>query len=122
MWNLIKAAVLWCFKKENRVVGLKFTKIALDVASAVSKKTKSKKDDIALNYVSKTFDMAAQFLTEAEKEAVAKEINKKRNGALKDVRMQYESKKGELTTFYKGVSVKYNHKDGGVKFGLGANF
>jgi len=117
MW--VKSIVLWLVISENRKVGIKYTKKALDIAEVVSKFTSSTKDDKAVAFLAKQFNKAAQLNNITEEESlkkVANEVSKISKGSLKDISVGIDNGKIGLS-FGKG-GVKYNPKDGSVKFGI----
>lgn len=118
-----KAAVLWLMIKENREIGLKYTKKALDVVEEVAKITGTTKDDKAVAYIAKKFDEAvkANGATDQEQvEKVAKTVSDISKGSLKDVTVGF--KEGKVNASVGGIGVEYDPSNGGVKFGLSGRF
>lgn len=117
--NWIKAIILWLLIKENREIGIKYTKKALDIAALVSKLTPTTKDDKAVAFLAKQFNKAAILngITEqSEVEKVAKTITSISNGSLKDVNLGL--KEGKINASVGSIGVEYDPSNGGVKFGL----
>lgn len=89
----IKAMVLWLLKRENRAIGLRYTKMGLDVFEQVCKKTKSQKDDLAVAYIAKQFDKAINLNNQMSNpviQSAAQHITKIQKGSLKDVALDFD--------------------------------
>ena len=56
--NWIKALFLFLLVKENRTIGLLYTKSALDLCDVFTKLTKSKRDDAIVDHLQKQVDRA----------------------------------------------------------------
>jgi len=117
VYNWTKATVLWLLVKKNRQLGVKYTKIGLDVFSYVTKYTKSSKDDLMAIHIIDQFNKAiiktapntGPALTE-----VSEKINKISEGNLSKVGLKF-SEKGLYASFG-GLGATYNPQNGQIGF------
>ena len=90
MKNWIKAVFLWLLVKENRAVGLYWTKKSLDLFEVVTRLTKTKKDDKIVACLEKQVDRAIK-INGQKKTAViasaAKFVTDIAVGSLKNVEL-----------------------------------
>jgi len=123
LFNWGKAIVFWLLVKENREIGLIYTKKALDVVEVVAKITGTTKYDKAVAYIAKKFDEAVKLngaTDQKDIEKVAKTVTDISKGSLKDVSVGFES--GKVKAAVGGIGVEYNPSNGGVKFGISGRF
>jgi len=112
----VKALLKFLTIKENRDIGIKYTKKALDLAAYVASKTKTKKDDKGLAFIAKTFDEATTFLDDDEKEQVAYDITKEKKGSLKDIALNIAA--NEIGVSLGKKTIKLNAITKAIKFGI----
>lgn len=123
LFNWAKAIVLWLLVKENREIGLRYTKKALDIVEVVAKITGTTKDDKAVAYIAKKFDEAVKLngaTNQQDIEKVASSVTSIAKGSLKDVAIGLDS--GKVKATVGGVGVEYDPSNGGVKFGFSGRF
>lgn len=117
--KMIKSLVLWAIVPENRKVGIKYTRKALEIAEIVSEQTKNKKDDKAVAFLVKSFQKALlvnNVVDNSELNAIENKINKISEGSLKDVKLGVDTSGIKMKLGKTGVN--YNPKDGSIKFGI----
>lgn len=121
IFNWIKAVFIWLLLKENRNLGIRYTKKAIDLAVAVSAYTTTTRDDKAAAFLAKTFDMAVKangILDDNAVERVAREIRNINTGSLQDVTISIDN--GKIQAGVGGIGAEYNPNDGSFKFGVSA--
>ena len=115
----IKAVGLFLLKKENRAIGLSYTRKALTVASTIAKLTKTTKDDKAAQYMAEKIDQAIKINNQLDPSIISRAIsvvNNTTEGDMKDVNIGF-SRDGIELKVGKG-KVNYNPSNGGIKFGI----
>ncbi len=117
---IIKACVLvWTFISSNKNYAM--IKTALDIGQEIAKHTKTDIDNAALASMAAFIRNRTKGMTDREKTALANHITKKKSGALSDVRIGFDSKKGlKLDTAF--GDIKYNHNDGSFEWGKTLKF
>jgi len=79
------------------------------------KLTKTKKDDLALEYLVKIFEKNAKYLSESTKEILAKEIQND-SGVFDRLNFSYDLKSKNISAQFNQAKVLYNPKNGDVSF------
>jgi len=97
--NWTVSVALWLLVKENRRMGLRYTKKALDIISYATLLTKSRKDDEIVNNIRKIILDIPEELSGK----VIKKINSQNTGSLKTVKIGFDEKKGLSA----GVSINF---------------
>jgi len=120
MFNFIKSVILWLFVKKNRDIGIRYTKMALDIATEISKITKTKKDDLAIAYLTEKFVSGASVLGINNLKEAAETITKAQ-GSIKGVEIGVDSKEGVSLKLGR-TKAEYNFKDKSVQVGTTIRF
>lgn len=98
-WLWIKSVFLFLAEKENREIGIVYTKKALTVLELVASFTKSKKDDLAVDYM--RFLLERTLYLSAFPDDVLKDTSKKitefKKRGISDVKMDYDGGKIKLS-------------------------
>jgi len=113
----LKALILWLLVKENRNMGIAYTKKALVALELFSKMTKTNKDDAIANYLAKKIDQVAKINGQSDEKVIqqaAEAVTSISKGDLKDVAIKYEG--SEFKVGFKNVVAGYNPKDGSISF------
>jgi len=111
----LKASILWLLVKENRNMGIAYTKKALVTLELFSKMTKTNKDDAIANYLAKKIDQVAKINGQSDEKVIkqaAEAVTSISKGDLKDVVIKYEGSKVKVG--FKNVVAGYNPKDGSL--------
>ena len=111
----LKALILWLLVKENRNMGIAYTKKALVTLELFSKMTKTNKDDAIANYLAKKIDQVAKINGQSDEKVIkqaAEAVTSISKGDLKDVVIKYEGSKVKVG--FKNVVADYNPKDGSL--------
>lgn len=111
----IKALILWLVVKENRNMGISYTKKALVALELFSKMTKTTKDDAIAVYLAKKVDKVAKLNGQVDAKAIeyaANAVTSISNGELKDVVIKYEENKVKVG--FKNVVAGYNPLNGSL--------
>jgi len=111
----LKALILWLLVKENRNMGIAYTKKALVTLELFSKMTKTNKDDAIANYLAKKIDQVAKINGQSDEKVIkqaAEAVTSISKGDLKDVVIKYEGSKVKVG--FKNVVAGYNPKDGSL--------
>lgn len=111
----LKALVLWLVVKENRNMGIAYTKKALVALELFAKMTKTNKDDALAVYLAKQVDKVAKINGQADIKAIAyaaKAVTSISKGELKDITIKYEGNK--IKVGMKNIIAGYNPKDGSL--------
>ncbi len=111
----LKALVLWLVVKENRNMGIAYTKKALVALELFSKMTKTTKDDAIAVYLAKQVDKVAKLNGQADAKAIkyaADAVTSISKGELKDVVVKYEGNKVKVG--FKNVVAGYNPTNGSL--------
>lgn len=109
----LKALILWFVVKENRNMGIAYTKKALVALELFSKMTKTTKDDAIAVYLAKQVDKVAKLNGQADAKAIeyaADAVTSISKGELKDVVVKYEGSKVKIG--FKNVVAGYNPTNG----------
>ena len=115
----IKSVFLWIMVKENRDIGIKYTRKAIEMATVMSKLTKTTKDDKAAAYLSRQFDKAVKINNINSKKdikSVANDINNISTGCLSDLNIGISN--GKIKTTVLGGKATYDPSDGSVSIGF----
>lgn len=115
----IKAVGLFLLKKENRAIGLSYTRKALTVANTIAKLTKTTKDDKAAQYMAEKIDQAIKINNQLDPSIISSAIsvvNNTTEGDMKDVNIGFSGDGIELKVG-KG-KINYDPSNGGIKFGI----
>ena len=104
MLNIIKSILFWVLKKNNRGIGIKYTKMAINLASIISSETKSTKDDKAINEFKKVFDSLTGSLSKEKKLDIVKKISEDK-GPLAELSAVWDEKEGAKIGFKLGNSL-----------------
>lgn len=115
----IKSVALFLLKKENRAIGLSYTRKALTVASTIAKLTKTTKDDKAAQYMAEKIDQAIKINNQLDPSIISNAIsvvNNTTEGDMKDVNIGFSHDGIELKVG-KG-KINYDPSNGGIKFGI----
>jgi hypothetical protein len=111
----LKALGLWLLVKENRNMGIAYTKKALVAMDLFSKMTKTNKDDAIAAYLAKKIDQIAKINGQSDEQVIqyaADAVTSISKGDLKDVVVKYEDSK--IKVGFKNVIAGYNPKNGGL--------
>lgn len=114
----LKALILWLVVKENRNMGIAYTKKALVALDLFSKMTKTTKDDAIAVYLAKQVDKVAKLNGQADAKAIesaADAVTSISKGELKDVIVKYEGNKFKVG--FKNVVAGYNPANGDISLG-----
>lgn len=109
----LKALILWLVVKENRNMGIVYTKKALTTLELFSKMTKTTKDDAIAVYLAKQVDKVAKLNGQVDAKAIefaSDAVTSIKEGDLKDVVVKYEGSKFKVG--FKNVVAGYNPKNG----------
>lgn len=113
----LKALILWLVVKENRNMGIAYTKKALVALELFSKMTKTTKDDAIAAYLAKQVDKIAKLNGQADAKAIegaADAVTSISNGDLKGVTIKYE--KNNVKVGFKNVVAGYDPSNGNLSF------
>lgn len=119
----LKALILWLLVKENRNMGIAYTKKAIVAIDLFSKMTKTNKDDAIAAYLAKKIDEVAKINGQSDDKAIqqaAEAVTSISKGDLKDVGVKYEG--GKFEVGFKNVVAGYNPKDGSLSFEYSKRF
>ena len=111
----LKALVLWLVVKENRNMGIAYTKKALVALELFAKMTKTSKDDALAVYLAKQVDKVAKMNGQADSKAIAyaaKAVTSISQGELKDITISYEGRKFKVGM--KNIIAGYSPHDGSL--------
>jgi len=111
----LKALGLWLLVKENRNMGIAYTKKALVAIDLFSKMTKTTKDDAIAAYLVKKIDQVAKINGQSDEQVIqyaADAVTSISKGDLKDVVVKYEGSK--IKVGFKNVTAGYNPKNGSL--------
>lgn len=111
----LKALIFWLLVKENRNMGIAYTKKALVAIDLFSKTTKTNKDDAIAAYLAKKIDQVAKINAQSDEKVIqsaADAITSISQGDLKDVAIKYDG--GKVKVGFKNVVAGYNPKDGSL--------
>jgi len=110
--TLILKCVAFIFQRKNRAI----INAVLNISLEVSNKTKNKVDNAVLTHIAAFIRNETKDLKEDQLKAVAKKIGDFKSGPLKNVSLRLD--KSNVGVYTKFGAVKYNHKDGSVKWGV----
>ena len=111
----LKALILWLVVKENRNMGIAYTKKALVALELFSKMTQTTKDDAIANYLAKKIDKVAKINGQSDEKVIqqaAEAVTSISKGDLKDVSIKYEG--GKVKVGFKNVVAGYNPTNGAL--------
>jgi hypothetical protein len=99
----VKILFRWLLVKGNRAKGLQTAAMVVDVFENVTKLTKTKKDDFAIEYTKRAIERLLIGLPKEEALETIDKINKTTKGRFKDVNIGFDKEKG----FNAGLSIKF---------------
>ena len=111
----LKALILWLVVKENRNMGIAYTKKALVALELFSKTTQTTKDDAMAVYLAKQIDKVAKLNGQTDAKVIeyaADAVTSISKGELKDIVVKYEGNKVKVG--FKNVVAGYNPTNGGL--------
>jgi len=90
----IRVGVMWFFKHDNRVKGVRNMRKMLAVMELASRLTTNKTDDLVITTLKNRIDSVIRELPEELRIEAIKNVNLKDKGPAKEVHIGYDEKKG----------------------------
>jgi N-acetylglucosamine kinase-like BadF-type ATPase len=100
LYNWMLSGFMWLLVKENRAIGLVWTKRSLDLFDTMSQLTKTTKDDKVVAYLERKVEEAILLNNQSKQEildSAAKKVTEVARGALSSISLSINNGKPRVT-------------------------